>query len=270
MVANDAMQIPEMPKVHGSTKRNTPVIYYGTDLPLQIQSQQLRDAIVVLQPYHPLCQSGEFANYFPDARRFVYFNPTAVHERLLTDPEVQTAILSHDPAWDLYRLDLRRVAARRFVIKQGLIAMQVAGVHGLFVDDLDKWDYPSGRRYARTVLMDIVRGHDRQIEWFVNRGFGFWNHLPSISAVLLEELSPYQLDRMDPLQLSWVRTVVLRALNLARSRGAAMYSLTYDMAAIGWQPRGSAASKVAALTGEPLFAQRHLDRWPDALNGGRH
>jgi hypothetical protein len=250
------------------TARRTPIIYYGTELPMRSRARQVRDAVVVLQPYHPLCEFGGFADYFPNARRFVYFNPTAAHARLLTDPHVKAATLGYDAIWDLERLDLRCGAARRFAIAQGQMALRIPGVHGLFVDDLDRWDDPAGRRHARAVLGAVTAARTCPTAWFVNRGFGFWKRLPGLAAVLLEELSPYQLDRMDPWELSWVTTVVLRALRYGCSCGADVYSLTYDPAAVGWQPRGAAASAVAALAGEPLLARRHLDRWPDMLTEG--
>lgn len=261
-----------MQPIHSSTlctsaARRTLIIYYGTELPVQERARQLRDSTVVLQPYHPLCEFGGFADYFPHARRFVYFNPTATHPQLLTDPHVKAATLGYDARWDLERLDLRRGAARRFAIMQGQVALRIAGVHGLFVDDLDWWDHPAGRRHARTVLGAVTDARACPTMWFVNRGFGFWKRLPGLAAVLLEGLSPYQLDRMDPLESSWATRVLLPALRHACTHGADVYSLTYDPAAVGWQPGGAAASAVAALAGEPLLARPYLDRWPHMLMG---
>jgi hypothetical protein len=244
---------------------HTPIFYYGTELPIRERARQLRAATVVLQPYHPLCQTGRFADYFPHARRFVYFNPTAVQPGLLTDPQVRTAILGYDATWDLERLDLRSAAVRRFAIAQGQLASRIEGVHGLFVDDLDRWDHPEGRPHARAVLDAVMAGRTRPAPWFVNRGFGFWDCVPDLAAALLEELSPYQLDHMGPGELSWVSTVVLRALSHARTCGADVYCLTYDPAAAGWQPRGAAARAVAAVAGEPILARRLLDSWPHML-----
>jgi hypothetical protein len=99
-----------MQPTHSSTlrtraARRTLIIYYGTELPAQERARQLRDSTVVLQPYHPLCELGGFADYFPHALRFVYFNPTAIHPRLLTDPHVKAATLGYDARWDVERLD---------------------------------------------------------------------------------------------------------------------------------------------------------------------
>ena len=262
------MQLTHSSMVYTSAARRTLIIYYGTELPTQDRARQLRDATVVLQPYHPLCEFGGFADYFPHALRFVYFNPTAAHPQLVIDPHVKAATLGHDARWNLERLDLRRGAARRFAITQGQLALRIAGVHGLFVDDLDWWDHPTGRRHARSVLGAVTDARACPTAWFVNRGFGFWKRLPGLAAVLLEGLSPYQLDRMDLLESSWAITVLLPALRHARARGADVYSLTYDPAAVGWQPGGVAASAVAALAGEPLLARPQLDRWPHMLTEG--
>lgn len=40
---------------------------------------------VVLQPYHPLCQSGAFDDYFRYVRRFVYWNPTGLNPQMLAE-----------------------------------------------------------------------------------------------------------------------------------------------------------------------------------------
>jgi hypothetical protein len=266
MVKPGVRMVAIQPSVaHTTATRRTPIIYYGTGLPVRERARQLRDAIVVLQPYHPLCEFGGFADYFPHAWRFVYFNPTAAHTRLLTDPGVRAATLGYDATWDLERLDLRSGAARGFAIAQGRMALRIDGVHGLFVDDLDRWDNPADRHHAYAVLDALITSNTYPIAWFLNRGFGFWKRLHGLAAVLLEDLGPYQLDRMDSSELSWVTTVVLKALRYASTRGVNVYSLTYDPIAVGWQPRGLVAATVAAATGTPLLAQRHLDRWPQML-----
>ena len=241
------------------------IIYYGTEFPARKRARHLRNAIVVLQPYHPLCESGGFADYFPHAQRFVYFNPTAAPTALLTDPLVRAATLEYDATWDLERLDLRSSVARDFAVRQGQLALRIDGVHGLFVDDLDRWDNAAGRPHACAVLSALMASHTCPIAWFVNRGFGFWEHLPGLAAALLEELGPYQLDHMDNSEFSWAATVVLEALRHACIRGVNVYSLTYDPVAAEWQPLGPAAAAVAAATGQPLLARRHFDRWPQTL-----
>lgn len=248
--------------------RHLPIIYYGTTTPARERTRRLRDVAVVLQLYHPLCQSGAFADYFPNARRFVYFNPTAATPPL-TDPKVQAATLGYDATWNLERLDLRRAAARRFATAQGLSALTVAGAHGLFVDDLDRWDHPAGRCHARAVLRAVASEHPQPPAWFFNRGFGFWKRMPCLTGALLESLTPYQVDRMGPSDLTWVTRVVLPALRHARAAGMELHCLTYDHAAVGWQPHGAAALALATLTGQPLFAGRDLDQWPATLTEER-
>lgn len=255
------------PSLRSSARRSShpPVIYYGTDLPSRERARRLRNAVVVLQTYHPLCESNGFADYFPHARRFVYFNPTATQTRLLTDPRVRAATLDYDITWDLERLDLHRAAARRFAIAQGHKALSIAGVHGLFVDDLDRWDHPIGRRHAMAVLRAIDSDHSRPVAWFVNRGFGFWKWLPGMAAALLEDLSPYHVDRMTPGELDWLTTLVLPTVRRAHAAGAQMYCQVYDRNAGRLQPHSAPARALAALTGDLLVTGRHFDRWPRTL-----
>ena len=243
-----------------------PIIYYGTELPSRARARELKNISVVLQTYHPLCQLNRFADYFPHAQRYVYFNPTVVPRQFSTDPQLRAVTLEYDTKWNLQRLDLKHPAARHFVITQGKLALQTKSVHGLFIDDLDRWDSPSRRRYAYSVLRELASERIRSTSWFINRGFGFWKRLSGLAAVLLEEISPCLLDHLNPADLSWVTAVVLPALRHAHARGAEIHCLTYVPGEVGWIPQGNAASAVAALTGRPLLACRHLDRWPKMLD----
>jgi hypothetical protein len=258
------METNDLPRVPGAPSL---IIYYGTEMPKRELTRKLRNTTVVLQPYHALCQSGEFAEYFPQARRFVYFNPTATDSGTLADRTSNIAVLGHDDFWNLERIDLRKGSARKFAIEQGRKALSFPGTDGLFVDDLDRWDHPDKRRHAVTVLRAITAARVQPSAWFLNRGFGFWHRMPNLSAVLLENLTPYQVDRMNALEISWLTTVALQPLRCLHDRGVAIFSLTYDPVAVRWQPIGTAARVLAALTSEPILSTLHFDRWPKNLIG---
>lgn len=240
----------------------TLIIYYGTEMPNRELTRKLRDTTVVLQPYHALCQSGLFADYFPQAQRFVYFNPTAAHTDLLAGRDGGVAVLGHDDFWDVERIDLRKKSARKLAIEQGQKALSFPGIDGLFVDDLDRWDRPELRRHATAVLRAVAGAQIQHPEWFINRGFGFWRRAQHLSAVLLENLTPYQVDRMNSDEISWLTTVVLQSLRRLYGRGTAIFSLTYDPLAARWQPLGDAAQVLAALASKPMLSTLHFDRWP--------
>jgi hypothetical protein len=241
------------------------ILYYGVNLPARDRTRELCDTTVVLQPYHPLCQSGAFTDYFPHARRFVYWNPTGVSPCALPEDGPRLPILGYDDTWGLYRLDLSKTVARRFVADSGRHALNTPGVHGVFIDDLDRWTHESGRRHGRAVIRALTEGR-RQIDLFVNRGFAFWARLPNLWAVLVEDLTPHAIDRMSPQETTWINRMVLPALRRARIAGIAAHSITYDPTAIGWQPSSATAAEFSRLVSEPLLGRIHLDHWPDALS----
>lgn len=242
------------------------ILYYGTECPTRHRTSQLGDTtMVVLQPYHPLCLSGTFEDYFPNCRRFVYWNPTSADPDALDASGRHVPVLGHDATWNLTRLDLRRIAARRFAVQRGLEALATPGVHGLFVDDLDLWARVPDRRQARRVLRSVLDHGGGDVRWVVNRGFWFWHLLPTLEAVVLENLAPADIDRMEPAERAWVRNVALRALRRVRDRHIAVYSLTYDATVPSSETMSSTAAELSAFVRETLFGNRELDRWPAEL-----
>jgi len=101
----------------------TAIFYYGCELPAsRAATTALRDAAVVLQAYHPLVATGQFADYFPHCSLYVYWNPTGVPADDLAGAGPGIALLAPDPVWNLARLDLRSAAARQFAARRGLLA----------------------------------------------------------------------------------------------------------------------------------------------------
>jgi hypothetical protein len=244
----------------------TAIFYYGCELPAsRAATTALRDAAVVLQAYHPLVATGQFADYFPHCSLYVYWNPTGVPADDLEGAGPGIALLAPDPVWNLARLDLRSAAARQFAARRGLLALRAAGpaAAGLFVDDLDRWAQPGpDQDAALAVVKSVLAGAGRPAGLFVNRGFAFWPRLPGLDAVLLEELTPALADGLNAGDQLWVREQVVPAVAAARAGGAACFGLTYEPGPEA-PPAGDAARELAELTDGVLHGCRSLDQWPE-------
>jgi hypothetical protein len=244
----------------------TAIFYYGCEPPAnRAAAAGLRDAAIVLQAYHPLLGTGQFADCFPHCALYVYWNPTGVPAAELADAGAGIALLDPDPVWNLARLDLGSAAARRFSARRGLGALRAAGpaAAGLFVDDLDLWA-GDGQDAALAVVQSVQAGAGRPVGLFVNRGFSFWPRLAGLDAVLLEELTPALADRLGDGDQRWVREQVVPAVRAARLGGAACFGLTYETGPQA-PPAGAAARELAELTDGVLRGRRSLDQWPEEL-----
>jgi hypothetical protein len=203
------------------------VLYFGTDMPDPTWAGSLRDVDVVLQPYHPAVKYGGYAESFPHARRWVYANPTTVDPWILERAVVRPPIASHDPAWNLPRLDLDQPAGRAWAVAHlcEVARYAAAEAHGIFVDDLDRLtDQPD---LALDLLAAARSEGVRAPRWFVNRAFGLLDRVEGLDAVLLECLTPAVAAAMDVDGVRWVREVVLPALERAVLRGVSCHSLDY-------------------------------------------
>jgi len=244
----------------------TAIFYYGCEVPAgRAAAARLRDTAVVLQAYHPLLATGQFADWFPHCSLYVYWNPTGVPADDLADAGPGVALLAPDPVWNLARLDLRSAAARQFAARRGLLALRAAGpgAAGLFVDDLDRWAAPGPDQDAALgVVQAVLASAGRPVGLFVNRGFAFWPRLPGLDAVLLEELTPALADGLGADDQLWVRERVVPAVRAARDGGAACFGLTYERGPEA-PPAGDAARELAELTDGVLRGCRSLDQWPE-------
>jgi hypothetical protein len=246
----------------------TAIFYYGCELPPRRDAAAaLRDAAVVLQAYHPLLATGQFADYFPHCSLYVYWNPTGVPAGDLAGAGPGIALLAPDPVWNLARLDLRSAAARQFAARRGLLALRAGGpaAAGLFVDDLDLWSRPGpDQDAALAVVSSVLAGAGRPAGLFVNRGFAFWPRLAGLDAVLLEELTPALADGLGADDQQWIREQVVPAARAARRGGAACFGLSYEPGPEA-PPSGAAARELAELTDGVLHGCRSLDQWPEDL-----
>jgi hypothetical protein len=255
---------PVAPVTPAAPALRTAILYYGAELPAnRAATAALRGAAVVLQPYHPLLLTGRFADYFPGCSLFVYWNPTGLPAAELQGAGRDVRLLDADPVWNLARLDLRSPATRRFAVRRGLRVLRAAGpaAAGLFVDDLDLWA-AADQEAAFSVVDSVAMASSRSVRLFVNRGFWFWPRLPDIAAVLLENLTPGLVDRMNPADQLWVRQQVLPAVRQVRRRGAACLGLTYQPGPEAG-PQGAVSRQLAEVTDGVLVGRRALDEWPE-------
>jgi hypothetical protein len=196
------------------------VIFHGTRMPDRAWANALA-ADVVLQPYHAIVQAAEYADWFPRARRFVYVNPTAVDRMRRSD--VTDDMLFYDPAdrWGLPRL--RLPAALDWAVADAVDIALANGVDGLFVDDLDRLLMTSlERNVATSYVRRIVEAAGVTV--YVNRAFGILDALPSLEAVLVEDV-----DRGlgAPGAAAWLEDFVVPVLLRARHRGVRIHRLEY-------------------------------------------
>lgn len=243
------------------------VMYYGEALPNLHATRTLTDCDVVLQPYHPLVRSAQFEAYFPDCRRFVYWNPTGIYgERLI---ELQRPIrLEHwDPRWKIARFDLTDEATQDYVVDDGIEALGPdRDIHGLFVDDLDLWTQGRRRPAIRRVLDRVAAKAGADFSWFFNRGFPLWPDTPHLHAVLLEELTPYDVEQRSIADAVWINRAVLRPLEKAKRAGVRAYALTYGIDEPPPMTLAPVSARLAGLTDETIYGKApNLAEWPKEL-----
>jgi hypothetical protein len=241
-------------------------IYFGTEQPDAVWAAALTDADVVLEPYHPLVQEHRFAEAFPNARRFVYVNPTTVDPWLLARASDPPPLLGYDDRWNLPRLDLRRPEAFDWAVDTAveIATDQAADIDGLFVDDLDRL-LPDQRDTAIDYLVQVTTRLRREPGWFVNRGFELWPYIEGLEAVLLEDITPQLVAFQVVSEVRWVRDIVMPSVRDARARGIRIHSLGYrdqEDAEFERTPDSRLEHELAALIDSTTRgAERSLNEW---------
>lgn len=202
-------------------------VYFGVDVPDAAWSKSLRNADVVLEPFHPLVADGGFADRFPHARRYVYVNPTSVDPWRLERDASDAPVAGWDARWNLPRIDPSTPEGMRWAVRSAVEAADADGgrSHGLFVDDLDRL-LPDRPDVALRFLSEVqrVRGG---VRWFVNRAFPLWDRIAGLDAVLLEDMAPSVTRHAPAPEVQWVREQVLPALDAVRARGVAVHAVAY-------------------------------------------
>lgn len=168
-------------------------LYYGMDYPALAAAEHYT-GMVVLQPYHPLVAAGQFAEIFPRADRYLYYNPVKTYgsAAMLDFASERLGPRGDQPfeAWLTCPRDLER---QKRAEAERLLA--IPGTCGLFVDDLDHWLLDDSRfDQGCALLKAIARKAEGRL--ILNRGFRFWPELERIDAVLLENVGPYDIAKL--------------------------------------------------------------------------
>lgn len=242
------------------------VLYYGTEMPDLDAARITVDTHVVLQPYHPIVMSGEFRRVFPEARRFVYVNPTAIDPWRLDRSEVKPPLLEVDDEWSLPRIDLSATAGWRTALDEAAWALDSGPeqVHGVFIDDLDRVDSAT----AQAFIADLRARVGWTPALFINRGFHVWPGL-ALDAVLVEDVRGGDVRDDDPAGLSrWVAEAVVPSLVDARTRGSAVHRVEYADTS---SRHDHSEDQLPADLFDSVWmtAPRTLDEWPTPLNTNR-
>ncbi|GAA1968699.1 hypothetical protein GCM10009776_34760 [Microbacterium deminutum] len=226
------------------------------------RSQIVTNTDVVLQPYHSIVTQGEYRRAFPNARRFVYVNPTSIDPWRLDRAAVKPPLLDIDDEWSLPRLDLTTTEGWRTAIDEAAWALASGPeqIHGVFIDDID--------RVSAATAHAFVAGLQEALGWspelFVNRGFHAWAGL-TLGAVLIEDVRGGRVAEDDPDGLSrWVSETVIPALVGVRTNGAAVHRIEYlDTSARHDHPEDQLAPGLFDSTW--ITAPRSLNQWPAQL-----
>lgn len=203
-------------------------VYFGTEMPDPAWAQDLGAIDIVLEPYHPLVQGGGFAEAFPDARRFVYVNPTTIDPWVLGQLADPPPLVGRDDRWDLPRLDLDHPDGFAWAVRSACAALSGdrGRIHGAFVDDLDRL-LPDREELAIEYFVQVAVHLDREPAWFINRAFALWPRVEHLEAVLLEDISPDVAAHEPPATVRWMREQVLPAVRAVRQRGTRVHAMDY-------------------------------------------
>jgi len=231
------------------------IIYHGTENPEPKWAGALVDHIVVLQPYHPIVQTEEFAKWFPGVDRHVYVNPTSVD---LERCQVSTDLVFYDPQdrWQLPRL--RIPEGLEFALDDAKRLAGLEGVDGLFVDDVDLLER-TNRSAALNYLWSVSEGGTVPLS--INRGFALLDDLPAVTAILLENQDHDAIHDYGRAMLQAYAPHVARAAK----RGAQVHRLEYGPAPD--QDRVPREMATAAHTNSrlPHESLSSWDYWYDCL-----
>ncbi|MFZ4712728.1 MAG: hypothetical protein ACOYL6_03365 [Bacteriovoracaceae bacterium] len=182
------------------------LFYYGLETPPLSTTLGLSDSYIILQDYHPLVQQGVFAEYFPLADRYLYWNSCKVPKSLCHLPPEEIVFAEYQAEWDCYILDLKRPMHREILILKAIELMSHFGVQGLFVDDLDVWsDNPQRQKILLNFLDELETRLPQNFSYIFNRGFPFWSKKSDkLKAVLIEDVGPSSALRLSQGAHDWL------------------------------------------------------------------
>jgi hypothetical protein len=116
------------------------------------------------------------------------------------------------------------------------------------------------------VLGRVTAKAGGNFRWILNRGFPLWRDTPQLHAVMLEELTPYDLEHRAAADEAWLNRTVLPPLERAKRAGVRAYAMTYGIDRPPPAPTGGVSARIAALTDATVYGEAPaLDEWPEEL-----
>lgn len=180
--------------------KNQIELYYGTEIP-NIAKCRSYEGIIVLQEYHPIVKEGLYQKIFPNAEKFLYFNP-------VKDPLKNTFLTFKKDRNIIIEQNIKDKLAKAESL------MGIEGTDGLFVDDIDHWNLDDiNRKKGLEFLSKLSKTCHKNL--ILNRGFYFWHFLNGIHSILLENLGPNDiLNTKDASDILWIKNTLKLNFNL--------------------------------------------------------
>lgn len=264
--------------------------YYGTTYPCLKAAEHYR-GIVVLQSYHPMVASGQFEQIFPNAQRYLYFNPVKTYGQeaqltfsLSSAPPIPSAWSASQPGFELGTWLRSQRDLERAKLAEASQLMEISGTCGLFIDDTDHWLVEESRFEPGLALLQQISAIAAG-RIILNRGFRFWPKLSHLDAVVLENLGPYDIAGLTApgheQDLKWLHrqlSTYLPALDGGGDSGrrpVEAFTLSYRQEP--FRPEQLSDQPVMPLylelrglleryVARHLQATKALDRWSDPFN----
>ena len=207
------------------------IIYYGVETPLLKVSHQLKNTLIVLQDYHPLVQQRVYADYFPNAERFLYFNCCKIPIEGNDLPLDEMKFAQKDNAWNCLTLDLKRENHRKYLLKKASKLLELEGVNGFFIDDLDVWgNSPQDQKALLNFLSELEKLLPEKFDFIFNRGFPFWaNKSHKLRAVIVEDVGFQSCAMLSLTDQKWLEQIlnIHVPLILHKSETVSVFFLDY-------------------------------------------
>jgi hypothetical protein len=208
------------------------ILYYGTETPLLTVSHQLKNSFVVLQDYHPIVQHRVYADYFPLAERFLYFNCCKIPMEGNDLPASEIKFAQKDSLWNCLTLDLKRTNHRNYLLQKASKLLEYEGVNGFFIDDLDVWgNSPQDQKALLGFLTELESLLPEKFYFIFNRGFPFWaSKSHKLKAVIVEDVGFQSCTKLNLQDQKWLSQILHLhvPLILHKSQSVSVFFLDYE------------------------------------------
>jgi len=185
-----------------------PVIYAGVEWPALAWARSF-GGLVVLRRFHPLVTSGQFADVFPQAQRFISVAPTLVGTYRATAiyaGAMSPLVLPH----------LKYAFWLNDAVSDAAQATRLPGVHGLYICDIDIL-----ARADRELALEYLQALSTSTQLALNGGLSILPSARNPDAIVLTDLDR---EYGTPFGRKILREAV-PALAATKARGAKIYRI---------------------------------------------